>query len=166
MLKFFHYVLYPIIMITFFSGCAIKSYEKSDSKLVTFKTSKLKFSDVAYFRFDDTSVQVELFSAGQVVERFEIENLVCITQGCMTQSFFNKKYLHESYHDNTLKSIFLGREIFGGVSKKMTKNGFEQKLIDKKRYNIVYRVQNGTIYFKDFKNKILIKIKNIKKHKN
>lgn len=155
-------ILWASVLLLWFSGCTIKTYETSEPKIITFKTKKLRFNDLGYIRQNGDALQVELFSAGQAVERFEINHLVCLSDGCMSKSGFNSDYLNAEYPDDTLQNILLGRNIFDGKAMSETDSGFEQYL-ESESYEITYRVTAEEIYFKDKPNKILIRIKAVKK---
>ncbi|MEA3374023.1 MAG: hypothetical protein U9Q62_10105 [Campylobacterota bacterium] len=155
-------ILWVSVLLLWFSGCTIKTYETSEPKIITFKTKKLRFNDLGYIRQNGDALQVELFSAGQAVERFEINHLVCLSDGCMSKSGFNSDYLNAEYPDDTLQNILLGRNIFDGKAMSETDSGFEQYL-ESESYEITYRVTAEEIYFKDKPNKILIRIKAVKK---
>ena len=151
-----------IAALLIFSGCAVKEYKSSVPKIITFKTKKLRFNDLGYIRQNGDAIQLELFSAGQAVERFEINHLVCISDGCMSKSGFNSDYLNAEYPDDTLQNILLGRAIFEGEAMSETETGFEQHP-ESGSYAITYRVSEEETYFKDRKNEILIRIRNVKK---
>lgn len=155
-------ILWVSVLLLWFSGCTIKTYETSEPKIITFKTKKLRFNDLGYIRQNGDALQVELFSAGQAVERFEVNHLVCLSDGCMSKSGFNSDYLNAEYPDDTLQNILLGRNIFDGKAMSETDSGFEQYL-ESESYEITYRVTAEEIYFKDKPNKILIRIKAVKK---
>ena len=152
-------VVYTLLLL---SGCSFKNYTHTTAKLITLKTPKIKFSDIAYIRHNDNALELELFVAGQVINRLSIDNLVCVqNQGCMSKSSFNAKYLEKSYPPNILQNILLGDTIYNGKNKKQTANGFEQ-IINTQNVALIYRVTRSQIYFKDKKNHILIKIKELK----
>ncbi len=151
-----------VFLLFIFGGCSVKSYEMTETKIITFKTPKLRFNDLGYIRSSDENIQVDLFSAGQAVERFEIGALICVSEGCMSKSKFNEDYLNGAYHDDILQDILLGQEIFEGKGLKKSENGFEQSLEDEK-YLITYRVSSEETYFKDRHNGILIRIRAVKK---
>ena len=144
-----------------FSGCAVKTYETSEPKLITFKSQKLRFNDVGYIRISGSAVQAELFSAGQAVERFEIDGKICVSEGCLSKSSFNRDYLSPAYPDTLLQNVLRGRPIFGGRELQRSEEGFEQKFKAMAVFNITYRVTAEEIYFKDPINGILIKIREI-----
>ncbi len=151
-----------LLALLLLSGCSFKSYEITETKIITFKTEKLRFNDLGYVRRDGDSIQVELFSAGHAIAQMEINHLICIRKGCMSKSSFNSEYLHADYPDDLMQNIFLSRPIFEG--KNLTEHGadFEQSL-ESPSYTISYRVNAQEIYFKDKLNGIMIRIKTIKK---
>jgi len=161
MTKFF--ILWAsFLLIIGFGGCAVKTYKTNETKIITFKTPQLRFNDLGYIRSSDDEVQVELFSAGQAVGRFEIGVLVCLAKGCMSKSAFNKDYLCADYPDDTMANILLGRKIFGGRNFIENETGFGQYIRNEK-YDITYRVTAEEIYFKDKINAVLIRIRSVKK---
>jgi hypothetical protein len=153
------FILWASVLLLF-GGCAVKEYTASEPKLFILKTKLLRFNDVGFIRKEGSAVQAELFSAGQAVERFEIDRLVCVTKGCLSKSAFNAEYLDESYPDDLMQNVLLGRPIFGGRGRVATGGGFEQHL-EGTAYDIVYRVGPEQIYFKDRANRILIRISDL-----
>lgn len=160
MTKFF--ILWASILLIGFSGCSVKTYKTNETKIITFKTPKLRFNDLGYIRSSENQLQVDLFSAGQAVGRFEIGMLICLTEGCMSKSAFNEGYLSAAYPDDTMQNILLGQEIFGGRDLIENDMGFGQYIRNEK-YDITYRVTAEEIYFKDKVNSILIRIRSVKK---
>lgn len=157
MIKFF--ILWASLTLLF-SGCSIKEYAPSKGKLITIKSDVLRFSDVGYIRKSKSGVEVELYSAGQLVERFVMEEKICTQEGCLSRAEFNKHYLHVNYPDDIIKQIFRGDVIFEKRGFEKTSTGFKQ-IIDTQEYNIVYKISHNSIYFRDKKNSILIKIREI-----
>ena len=98
--------------------------------------------------------------AGSSVEKISIDHLICVANGCMNKSGFNQDYLHPSYPNDILQNILLGKRIFNGKNLTKTHNGFNQK-IKNNYYDIVYKVDEKQIFFKDKKNKIIFKIKDM-----
>jgi len=146
--------------ILLFSACSIKNYEHSESKVISIKTPKLKFSDLGYLKRSDEAVRLELFVAGRNVQNITINHLICVDDGCMRKSSFNREVLHPSYPDDMLQNIILGREIYDAKNLVKKSDGFEQS-VKTKEVEIRYRVTSKEIYFKDKKNHILFKIKDI-----
>ncbi len=152
------YILISLLLL--FSSCSIKNYEHTQSKNVTFKTKKVKFSDIGYLRNTGNAVELELFVAGNSAFKVSIDRHICTEDGCMSKMQFNKEYLSATYPENILQNIFLGKSIYDGINIARNDNGFEQN-IDTQQVKIHYSVDKNQIYFKDSKNNILIKIKEI-----
>ncbi len=143
------------------SGCSIKNYEQTQTKIIIIKSPKIKFADIGYLRNSEKSIELEMFVAGHAVEKISINHLICVREGCMSKSGFNQEYLHHSYPDDILQNIFLGAKIYDGIESIKTLDGFEQN-IHNNDVNIKYTVDSESIFFKDKKNKIIFKIKDIK----
>lgn len=144
----------------FFTACSVTNYQHTQTKLIIIKSPLIKFADVGYIRNSDKSISLELFTAGQRVEEITINHLICVSQGCMSKSGFNEEYLSAEYPDDILQNILLARPIFSGENMVKTADGFEQK-IDAQKIQITYRVSANVTYFKDRKNNIILKIKDI-----
>ncbi|MEN8304639.1 MAG: hypothetical protein ABFQ64_11295 [Campylobacterota bacterium] len=153
------YLLLSFVLL--FSACSLKDYEHTESKIIIIKSPKIKFADLGYIRNSDKAVELELFVAGKVIEKFSVNHLICVSGGCMSKSGFNEDYLNRAYPDEILQNILLGHEIYDGKNRVKTQDGFEQKIEDE-NVNIVYRVSSNTIFFKDRKNSIIFKIKDTK----
>lgn len=151
------YVLLFIAL--FFTACSIKEYDHVSTKIVTIKTPTLKFSDIGYLRNLDDAVELELFIAGHVFKKIDINHLICVSdEGCMSKDAFNAEYLSKDYPAQMLQNVLLGREIFQGKNLQKTASGFTQNILTQ-ALDITYRVEPKEIYFKDRKNHILFRIK-------
>ena len=145
----------------FFSACSVKNYETTQTKIITIKTQKLKFADLGYVRNTNDALELELFVAGKSVFLVAFESDVCTHEGCMSRAAFNEAYLNAAYPDELLQNVILGKPIYGAKGLQKNAEGFSQHL-KSQSVDILYRVNVKEIYFKDKKNKILIKIKEIK----
>ena len=130
-----------------FNGCATKNFTHTSSAFIVFKTPNFKFADTSFVRYTKSSVTLELYEASNAVTSLEIsEKNICQSEfKCMNAQEFNRRYLHESYPDNTLYKIVTGSKL----PKTLQKDG------------IVYDVDTQTIRFSDKKNSILIKIRKL-----
>jgi hypothetical protein len=153
-----------LLLVTFlllFSACSIKNYEHTETKIVTIKTPKIKFSDIAYLRHTDNALELELFVAGNVFKKITINHLICVSgEGCMSKRAFNDRYLSRAYPEDFLQNLLLGKKIFGGADMQKSSSGFIQSILTQD-VDIKYRVKTKSIYFKDRKNHILFKIKDV-----
>ncbi len=150
-----------LIFILLFTACSTKNYEHTKTKIIIIKSPKIKFGDVGYIRNSDSSVELELFMAGQAIEKISINHLICVTKGCMSKSAFNKEYLNESYPSDILQNILLAKPIYGGDATIRTSDGFRQHVEDE-NVDILYKVTSNMTFFKDRKNNIIFKIKDTK----
>ncbi|MBW6488660.1 hypothetical protein [Sulfurimonas sp.] len=149
-----------IFTLLFFSACSIKNYEHTQTKIITIKSPKMKFSDAGYLRNSSDAIELELFMAGKNIEKISVNHLICTSGGCMSKSGFNKEYLNGAYPDDTLQNILLSRAIYGGANLSKTPDGFSQS-IKNEHVDISYKVDSSGVYFKDRKNSIIFNIKDI-----
>lgn len=149
-----------LIFTLFFSACSIKNYEHTQTKIITIKSPKIKFSDAGYLRNSSDAIELELFMAGKNIEKITVNHLICTSEGCMSKSSFNKEYLNGAYPDDTLQNILLSQAIYGGVNQSKTADGFSQSIKDE-HVDIRYKVDSSGVYFKDRKNSIIFNIKDI-----
>jgi len=129
--------------------------------LIVLKTPKIKYADLGYIRSNSDEVRADLFVVGSLVQSIEISRLICVNEGCLSKSSFNKDYLHASYPDDLITNVLLGRPIFDKTSFQKTDRGFIQEL-KSADYNVIYKVEDGDISFKDRQNKFIIKILKVK----
>jgi len=143
------------------SACSTKNYTLTQSKIITIKTKQIKFSDLAYIRSSGDAVELELFMAGESMFRLSIDYLICLKEGCMSKAEFNKRYLSAAYPEPLLQNVLLGKSIYEGENLMQTPDGSVQQIL-RKDVDILYRVTPKEIYFKDTRNRVLIKIKESK----
>jgi hypothetical protein len=150
-----------VAFLLFFTACSTKNYEQTKTKLLTIKTKQFRFSDIAYLRHTQSDLELELFMAGQVFKKITINHLICVSdEGCMGKESFNEEFLSAAYPADLLQNVLLAKPIFLGKNLEKNENGFVQHIVSP-QYEIVYRVENKKIYFKDRKNHILIKLKDL-----
>lgn len=155
------YILWVSLIALLITGCSTKQYTVSEPKIITLKTPKLKFADTGYIRHDDTSVEVELFTAGVAVEKIVIDDQVCVSAGCMEEGKFVKEYLYPDYPSDTMRNVLLGKDIFSGKGKEEMCDGRLFQFIRNDEMDIIYRRGKGEIYFKDRLNSLIIKIEDL-----
>jgi len=71
------------------------------------------------------------------------------------------EYLNAKYPSDILQNILLSKVIYDGKNRVQTPEGFEQ-IIQTQNVDIKYRVTKNETFFKDRKNRIMFKIKDIK----
>jgi len=149
---------YLFVMVLFFYGCSVKEYKNTQNKIIVIKSPKIKFADLGYIRNSDNAIELELFIAGKSIKKISINHLICVDEGCMSKSGFNKDYLNASYPSDLMQNLLLAKPIYDGLALEKTDDGFVQNI--KNEYvDIKYNVDSKTTFFKDRKNKIIFKIK-------
>jgi len=145
------------------SGCATKEYAKQESVFIVFKTPTFKHADLGFMYENAEEMKVEIYSNGQAVMALQIgKEKICMSLlECLDKKSFNKTVLSQAYPTDILSHIFRGEEIFSGLNRVKTRNGFTQKLVKAGKYSINYSVLNKQIIFRDKINDILIKIKRL-----
>ncbi len=142
----------------------IEEQKKSTSYKVTMKTKKFAFSDTGFLVKYENSMHLNVLAMGKSVLDMKIkknEDDICVGSLCNTKHGFNQSFLVGSYPDGFIENVLQKKPIFGGKHLTKTSTGFVQKIICD-RYGIKYQVTNKGLYFKDKKNNILIKLKELK----
>lgn len=147
-----------ITFVLFFSACSIKEYKYTQSKVIIIKSPKIKFADLGFIRNSENAIELELFMAGKSIKKISINHLVCVDEGCMSKSGFNKDYLNSSYPSDLMQNILLSKPIYASTNLVKTDSGFSQH-IKNEDVDIKYKVDNKTTFFKDMKNNIILKFK-------
>jgi len=136
-----------------------KSYQ------VTMKTKKFAFSDAGFFVEDDEKIEVQVYSSGMIVGSLKFsknEDNVCVKKLCNTRRWFNENFLSLYYPETTIIKILKSQPIMESKNIQQTDSGFTQS-IKAYDYDITYRVTSESTYFKDRKNRIIIKFKELQK---
>jgi hypothetical protein len=142
----------------------IEEQKKSTSYKVTMKTKKFAFSDTGFLVKYSNSMHLNVLAMGKSVLDLKIkkdEDDICVGSLCNTKHGFNQSFLVGSYPDDFIENVLQKKPIFGGKHLTKTSTGFVQKIICD-RYGIKYQVTNKGLYFKDKKNNILIKLRELK----
>lgn len=149
------------MMLFFMSGCAVKQIQKSEAVAVVWKTQNIKFVGTGFLKYSGSTIELSIYSAGTPILAMKLGKNVCIeTKGCLSYKSFNKRFLLPIYPDRLLYHILIGKPLFHGENLRKTQRGFEQEVMGK-NFDIIYRFNLNEIYFKDRKNKNLIKIRKL-----
>ena len=151
-----------LVIVFLFTGCSVKNYEMNQSKIIVIKSPQIKYADLGYIRGHGDSLKIELYEMGNVVKSIEINNFICVDDGCMLKSVFNRKYLNSNYPSDILENVILGHAIYDGKNLRKLYDGYVQD-IKNDDVDIHYEVNSEGIRFKDRKNEILLKISSVKK---
>ncbi|WP_353661388.1 hypothetical protein [Hydrogenimonas sp. SS33] len=145
-----------------FGGCAVKRYEKPHPALIVLKTPKLKYADQGFVYRGRDRVKVQVYASGKAVLTLTAGRNLCIDGKCMEERRFDEAFLGVVYPEGTMRSIFLGRPIFGKKGLQCSRGRCEQRIDEPGRYDIIYAFDSGHVRFKDRKNHILIKMTEIR----
>ena len=151
-----------IVMILLLSGCATKTpIISSDTYLITIKNKQMAVSDTGFLNHGKDYVNVEIFSAGAVLFNLEVQDDVCLEGRCTSRIEFNKLFFEYPHYEAMINDVLEMKPLYDGKNKVTIEGGFEQEL-DLLGSYISYKVQGKSLSFKDSKNGILIKLKELK----
>jgi len=150
-----------VVLLLFFTGCSYKvPYENSKSYYIVIKNSKIALADTGFIKKDDGRLNLQLFTAGTPVFDLHVKSDVCLDYVCLKKESFNREFFGFRHYESFIDELFNLQPIYGKKNLKKTASGFEQK-IKTENYDIAYIVNKKNLYFKDKKNKILIKFKEL-----
>ncbi len=151
-----------LVVLLFFTGCAYKTpYASSKPYYVVIKNSSIAVADTGFIKKDEGRFNLQLFSASTPVFDLHVDSDVCLGFRCISKRSFNKEFFGAYHYEEFIDNLLNLQPIYDRINLKKLKNGFEQK-IKTESYDITYRVQNENLYFKDRKNRVLIKLKELK----
>lgn len=149
------------ISIVFF-GCSYKNvYSSSKAYHVVIKNSAIAVADTGFIKKSKEGFNLQVFSAATPILDLHVNNEVCLDYVCLSKDNFNKKFFGVAHYDNLLNDLLLFQPIYDANNITKTQDGFEQK-IKNENYDITYKIQGSNLYFKDVKNRILIKLKELR----
>ncbi len=142
--------------VLFFAGCSVKT----TPVYVTFKSPKLKISDQGFLKEGPGYKEFELYKGGVGYKLTLKNSVVCINGQCMDKGKFIEEYLGEEYPSDFFDKVIEGKPIenFGKITK--IDGGFYQK-----KKNILYKVQQNIVLFKDSSKKVVLLIKRLRNKK-
>ncbi|RUM66978.1 MAG: hypothetical protein DSZ06_02265 [Sulfurospirillum sp.] len=133
----------------------------SQSYVATLKTKKFAYSDAAFMQEENGVIDLQILSAGKPLVTLKISSDVCVNHNCISKEEFNQDYLSSAYPAELINNVLTKQPIMGGRNLRRITGGFMQK-INTPEYSIRYKTTPGSIYFKDMKNKIVIKLRRLK----
>jgi len=156
------YRLVYILVLFIFAGCSLKTpYTSSKAYQVVIKNSTLALNDTGFIKRDDKRFNLQLFSAGSLILDLVIKKDVCLDYVCLNKEEFNRKFFGFRHYENFINDLFEFKPLYNKRNLKEFQNGFSQNLVSK-NYDIFYEMKEGQLYFKDRKNRVLIKLKELK----
>jgi len=157
--------MYKIILLfvtIFLIGCSQKApFKSSTAYYVVMKNAQIAVADTGFIKKDEHRLNLQLFSASTPIFNLHVKDDICVEYTCVSKKKFNLDFFGVSHYDDFLEDLLNLKPIYSKKNLKKIENGFEQK-IKTANFNITYRVKSGNLYFKDRKNRILIKLKELK----
>ena len=122
------FLFFPLILL-FFGACSYKQPQISKSATVIFYVNGMKFYDSGFISQYNDKIHLTIYSFGKIALDVDIyEDRICkSTFECISSKEFNTKYLHSSYNDNFLYTLFKSKKI-NFIDKQ---NQIKIKVIDK-----------------------------------
>jgi len=133
----------------------------SQSYVATMRTKKFSYSDAAFMQEENGVIDLQILSAGKPLVTMKISSDVCVDHNCISKEEFNHDYLSSAYPPDLINNVLTKQPIMGGLNLRKTTGGFMQK-INSPQYSIRYKTTPGSIYFKDTKNGIVIKLRRLR----
>lgn len=159
MRKSLHTIVFLLLLL---SGCATKmSITSSNTYLVSIKNKQIAFSDTGFLNYGKEYANLQILSAGTALFNLEVSQSVCLDGKCTDHLSFNKLFFNQEHYEGMIGELLMMKPIYDGQNCVITNDGFEQK-IDLPNSHIIYTVHQKNLYFKDSKNGILMKLKELK----
>jgi len=149
------------IIIFIFIGCAPKiQYTSSQAFFIVIKNSKIAIADVGFIKKNKDNLNLQIFSASTPIFELIVSDDICIDSLCMDKKSFNAEFFEKVHYETFITELLNFQPIYDEKNIIKTDKGFSQN-IKTESFDIKYKVENETLYFKDKKNKILIKLRKL-----
>ena len=159
MKKSLHVMMFFLLLLT---GCATKvPITSSDTYLISIKNKQIALSDTGFINHGKGYTNVQIFSAGAILFNLEVQDDVCLDGRCTSRIEFNKLFFEHPHYEAMISDVLEMKPLYDGKNKVTIEGGFEQEL-DLQNSYISYKVQNKALTFRDSKNGIVIKLKELK----
>lgn len=155
-------IFLSILAMLFLGGCAVKKdITSSTPSMITIKNKQLALSDTGFINRGKAYANVQVFSAGTVLFNLEmVGNYVCMEGKCVDKLTFNQHFFQAEHYEGLLEDILNRAPIYGGEKLRKVDGGFEQEF-EFKESHIFYKVDAKTLLFKDTKQNVLIRLKEL-----
>ncbi len=132
----------------------------SQSYVATMKTKRFSYSDAAFMQEENGVIDLQILSAGKPLVTLKISSDVCVDHNCISKEEFNQNYLSSAYPPDLINNVLTKRPIFEGRNLRRITSGFMQR-VRTPEVDIKYKTTPESIYFKDLKNGIVIKLRRL-----
>lgn len=153
-------LLFFLIFSFFVVGCTPKKPLLSKSFLVVLKTKELRFADTAFVNIWEKEAEISAYVVGKNALEIHFGGNVCVDGICMDKKEFNSRFLHYTYYNNLFLDVLKKKRLSLDGDFADTDDGFVQKA-ENKNFNIIYQVSKKEVFFRDRKNNIIIKLKEL-----
>jgi len=150
----FHIFFCFLAFVAFF-GCSQPTAQTSKSVSFLIKSPNLKFNETGIVKFGE-NVRLEIYGSGVGVGVLNVGEKVCVSGVCFDKVAFNEKYLLRAHYGDFLSDILRGVPLYDGKNVVKNECGFSQNFD-----HMSYKVCAGTAEFRDEKNGIKIRIKDL-----
>lgn len=155
-------IIFFTIFLIFLTGCSLKTLKSSTASVILLKTKSFKFYDSGFVEIGKNTQNLKIFNAGVPILDIKIKkDRVCFDFNCFRDEIFNQKFLSKHYERDFLQKLVLKKPLFDSKNIKYSENGFTQTIKEVNKFDIIYRQNPNETYFKDRKNRVLIKIRKI-----
>lgn len=144
------------------SGCSFKEkINHSAPALITIKTPFVKVSDTGFIKYNESFLNLQIFTAAVVVFNLNLSQKACVNGLCYDTISFNNKALRYPHYKTILREILTKKPIYKGKNLQKEQDGFTQNIIQEDKFDISYSVKENNMKFYDKLNKIKISIENL-----
>jgi hypothetical protein len=147
----------------FLTGCSFKEQVYVSKSLhVSIKSKKITLNETGFLTLKEHSKNLQIFAfANPLLDLHVKSEDVCEGLQCMDKKRFNEDFFGYAHYKDLIDDILDFAPLYEKKNIHNIEGGFEQ-ILQTKDYEIFYRVTKDTLYFKDSKNGILIKLKELK----
>jgi len=149
------------LWVSLFSGCAKPAYKTSSATKIVLKLGTIRFNDLGYIHYANNAIKLELYNTGASFVALELfDDSVCLKQGCLGYDAFYQKMGLPPFPKDLLRHIFSKEAIYSSKGLSKVRNGFMQR-IKNETVDIVYKVDEHHLVFKERYHHIIIKIEEL-----
>ena len=143
-----------------FAGCAKITPQSSQAVSFSVISPNLKVSDAGFIHKFKEKTELQIYNSGVSILKLEIfENKICLNSACDDEATFNRKFFKDTHYNGFFSDILNHRPIYNAKNLQKSDCGFLQNISEN---FIEYKFCNDLVEFADTKNKIKIKLKELK----
>lgn len=151
-----------LVVLVLMIGCA-RPVPESRPAIVTFKAKGIRLHDTAFVTKTGREVEVDVYSAGQLVLQISTGSMLCVNGRCLSDDEFTAEYLSPFYPPRVVGSILQKVPLdIDARPEPLESGGFTQQEYREGEYDIRYRVGPDSVLFKDLVNGVIIAVKDLK----